>query len=418
MTGSVEYLFGEFRFEENRGLFKQGSEVGLPPRVHSLLLTLLRANGLPVPTEELIMACAKGATNPDNALARAVYLLRRALGDKDQTLVRTEYGRGLKMGVRVQMGNDHVKAVTPDVTATGSSGVEMIRTAFELASQRTDQGLKLAAAVLKSAHERFPDLALAPSLQADVEIARMIRGYTRPAKLAPAALKLVEVALSIQPNMPSALASKGFLIGMIENNPSKGLALIDQAEKSAPMAWLAAFYKAWLLIGNRQLDAAKESLDAALLTNPLERGLVGLKSWILCAQERFEEALAFVRETVHFRPDVDLLWIVKSLIYLRTNRPAEAKKAIAEALRLHPDDLWVQSYLAWINAKTGHRSEAIAFLSGISKSATRYLAPTSVAAIRSALNDPVLLEVGHEKARADKDPWRLLTWCDPRFTQM
>jgi tetratricopeptide (TPR) repeat protein len=283
-------------------------------------------------------------------------------------------------------------------------------------SHRTDKNLKSAAAVLQKAHKRFPDFALAPSLQADVEISRMIRGYVRPAKQATAALKLVEVALSLQPNLPSALATKGFLIGMTENNIMGGLYLITEALKSGPPSWLAEFYKAWLLIGHGQLDRAEAALNTALAITPLERVLLALKGWVLCAQNRYNEAAFYIDESLTFRPDVDLLWIIKALIHVKTDEWDAAEKAIAEAVRLYPDDTFVQAYHAWIKAKTGRKSEAICFLQGISDSSTSYISPTHIAAIRLALGDQTLTKVSHDKVRVDKDPWRLLAWCDPRFT--
>lgn len=283
-------------------------------------------------------------------------------------------------------------------------------------SHRTDKNLKLASAALHKAHKRFPDLALAPSLQADVEISRMIRGYVRPAKHATAALKLVEVALSLQPNLPSALASKGFLIGMTANNITGGLYLITEALKSGPPSWLAEFYKAWLLIGYGQLDRAEAALNTALAITPLERVLLALKGWVLCAQNRYDEAAFYIDESLTFRPDVDLLWIMKALIHVKSDEWDAAEKAISGALRLYPDDTFVQAHHAWIKAKTGRKSEAISFLLGISKSSTSYISPTHIAAIRLALGDQTFAQVSHEKARVDKDPWRLLAWCDPRFT--
>ena len=237
------FYFDTFQYSENKGLLCNGIAVPIAPRVKILLQRLLEADGDFVEKQELLALVPETSGNAEAALARSIYLLRKALGDKKGEIIQTAYGRGSRIVLPIVHSTETPGAakdmppssLEPKVNVPhAASGEEMIRTAFELASHRTDRQLKLAAAVLENALERFPKLALAPALQADVEIARMIRGYQRTATSVVAASALVDRALSIQPGLPSALATKGWLMGIAGDDLAGGLKLTDIALAAAP----------------------------------------------------------------------------------------------------------------------------------------------------------------------------------------
>jgi len=410
------YSFGSFEFDPLRGLTRSGREIALQPRVRALLHRLLDGRGDFVAKEDLLAAMA-GEEEPSQAsLWRAIHLLRKALGDRGGELVKTVYGRGVRIGVAVTSrkmparGGSNAPQAPKPVT-----GEEMIRTAFELVSRRTDENLLLARGVLAHALERFPGLALAASLQADVEIVRMLRGYVRPVTHVQHALDLVEKALRIESDFAPALATKGWLTGVILGDSLAGHRLVDASLARMPHGWLAIYYKVWLLIGDRNLAEAASVLEKGLSVNPLERALVAIRSWMLCVEGRDAEALAYIRDTAALRPDVELLWIIASVIHVRQGDGAAARESMARAEALYPNDSFTEASAAWLDAATGDAPKAVAYLARRSKSAGAYRPPVLLAMIRHALGDKVgtanLLRI----AEADRDPWRLLAWCDPRL---
>lgn len=242
----------------------------------------------------------------------------------------------------------------------------------------------------------------------------MIRGYVRPASHAEQAFALTERALEISPGLPSALATKGWLVGVILDDRIAGLRLIDNALQHSSAAWIALFYKAWLLIGERQLETAAATLDHGLTISPLERALLSLKGWLLCAMGKLAEAASFIDEAITLRPDVDLLWIVQAIVRVGLGDIESARVSIAEALALTPHDTQVLANEAWLNAVSGRAADAQGFLIRSARRPATYMLPVKRAMVRRALSDEVgalnLLKIAED----DKDPWRLLAWCDPR----
>ena len=91
--------FGPFAFDtQSRLLWRDGTEVALPPRVLSLLELLLERAGEVIPRQELIDRVWKDAFVSDTSLAEAVSYLRQALGDDPQTprYIQTIHRRGYR----------------------------------------------------------------------------------------------------------------------------------------------------------------------------------------------------------------------------------------------------------------------------------------------------------------------------------
>lgn len=414
MLSVTKLNFGPFEYAVDRGLSRNGGVIDLAPRVRALLGILLDARGGVVDKSQIAEAIRVDRDVTDDSISRAVYLLRVALDDQDNhRVIKTVHGVGFQIGVEVVEVIDGRRNLLP-FTQHVASGEDMIRTAFEIASQRTDRQLQLASSVLGFAFERFPTLAMAPALQADVEIARMIRGYIRPRDSRKRAFELVEKSLEIQPGLPMALATKGWLIGVLDDDLQRGLHMIEIAISATPSVWLSYFYKAWLEIGARDLDAARRTIDAGLVLSPLERSLISLKAWLICVSGDYKSANSYLADMIALRPDVELLWIVKAILAVLENDSPRAVSSIQEATHRYPDDTFVNADFIWVLAKTGQKDWATAILAE-PKRGNIYMSPTKLAMIRFALDDEIGARNLLEIARVDRCPWRLLAWCDPRF---
>lgn len=418
---TTHYLFDSFAFSTDAGLSRDGLHVHLPQSVQPVLLRLLEGAGRVVSRESLAEVCGDDATPA--AVTRKIAQLRDALGHDRSELIRTVYGRGFRIAVPVSHGEGPPLMREPETapshmthtTGETRTGEEMMRTAFELASQRSDERLQQAAAVLALTRKRFPTLALAPSLQADVEVARMVRGYVRPSTHADHVMALVDTALAMAPNMSSALATKGWLAGAIHGDIPEGLRLVDAALAASPTAWLASFYRVWLLIGKSELDGAMRELQQALAVSPLERGLLGIKAWLLLSQGRTADAGAFLDEVMPLRPDVDLLWLMRSILFLRMNRLDDASASMQRAIDLNRGNTFIDAHHAWLQAAMGDTASARDFVRRSRRPKAAYVSPVQVAMVLHALDDQPGYEAQRRVATLDRDPWRLLSWCDPRL---
>ena len=93
-----ELRFGPFRFEPGNGLWRDDSEVPLPPRALGVLETLLAQPGAVVSKQHLIDAVWKDAFVTEASLLEAVRVLRDALGDDrlKPTYIQTVHRRGYR----------------------------------------------------------------------------------------------------------------------------------------------------------------------------------------------------------------------------------------------------------------------------------------------------------------------------------
>jgi predicted ATPase/DNA-binding winged helix-turn-helix (wHTH) protein len=97
------YRFGEFTLDMQRGcLLKSGEEVRLRPKVYDALKYLVQNPGRLIGKQELIHAIWPDSFVTDDSLVQCTIELRRALGDRDQLLLKTVPRRGYLFTARVQ----------------------------------------------------------------------------------------------------------------------------------------------------------------------------------------------------------------------------------------------------------------------------------------------------------------------------
>jgi len=91
------YAFGSFLLDEQRReLTRGGRRVDLQPKAFDLLVHLLANRDRVVGKEELLASVWPGVAVSDSSLSFGIKLVRKALGDTDQTWVRTSHGRGFR----------------------------------------------------------------------------------------------------------------------------------------------------------------------------------------------------------------------------------------------------------------------------------------------------------------------------------
>src|SRR3954467_1754239 len=91
--------FGPFAFDpRSRLLWREGTEIALPPRVLGVLELLIERAGEVVARQDLLDGVWKDAFVTDTSLAEAVSFLRQALGDDPQAplYIQTVHRRGYR----------------------------------------------------------------------------------------------------------------------------------------------------------------------------------------------------------------------------------------------------------------------------------------------------------------------------------
>src|SRR5690348_5071258 len=100
--------FGPFAFDpQSRLLWRDGTEIALPPRVLGVLEVLIERAGQVVARQDLLDRVWKDAFVSDTSLAEAVSFLRQALGDDPQSprYIQTVHRRGYRFLPAIESGN-------------------------------------------------------------------------------------------------------------------------------------------------------------------------------------------------------------------------------------------------------------------------------------------------------------------------
>jgi predicted ATPase/DNA-binding winged helix-turn-helix (wHTH) protein len=117
--GSLNYQFGDFTLDIARGcVLKDGEEIKLRPKVYETLKYLVEHPGRLIGKKELMQALWPDAFVTDDSLVQCTLELRKALGDREQKLVKTVPRRGYLFRaeiVQVQQQADSTPTIAPRV---------------------------------------------------------------------------------------------------------------------------------------------------------------------------------------------------------------------------------------------------------------------------------------------------------------
>lgn len=101
-TGLLQ--FGDFTLDSTQGrLFLRDEEIVLRPKTCSVLLHLAANPERLLKKDELLEAVWQGVVVTEDSLTQCISELRAALGDSDQTLIRTVHRRGYCFATKVQL---------------------------------------------------------------------------------------------------------------------------------------------------------------------------------------------------------------------------------------------------------------------------------------------------------------------------
>jgi predicted ATPase/DNA-binding winged helix-turn-helix (wHTH) protein len=123
-TGASIYHFGKFTLDLGRGAVLTGDEeIKLRPKVYEALKYLVENPGRLIGKQELIQAVWPDSFVTDDSLVQCTVELRRALGDREQQLLKTVPRRGYLFAAKV------TRSVPPTHSALENAPVESSREA-------------------------------------------------------------------------------------------------------------------------------------------------------------------------------------------------------------------------------------------------------------------------------------------------
>ena len=113
------FRFGEFILDSDRGeLFRDGAPVKIRPKSFDVLRYLANRQGKLVSRDELLDEIWAGSIVTEDAVTQCLIDIRKALGDSDQTMIRTVPRRGYIFELAVEALGESAQA-EPQAAATG-----------------------------------------------------------------------------------------------------------------------------------------------------------------------------------------------------------------------------------------------------------------------------------------------------------
>ena len=169
------YRFGDCELDAQRSELRcKGIRVALEPRPFALLTYLVQHRGRLVTKEELFETLWPRATVTENSLARAVSLVRKAIGDGSRSTVRTVSRRGFRFEAEVEEARPEDTGASAPEGEGGLLGREA-----ELASLREAWARAVGGAgqvVLIEGEAGIGKTSLAAAFADEVEDGRVARG--------------------------------------------------------------------------------------------------------------------------------------------------------------------------------------------------------------------------------------------------
>jgi len=400
----ADWAFSGFEYSDRNGLARNGVNIPLQPKVRQLLALLLRADGAVVTKDVIAASLWRAEACSDDSIARIVHQLRKVLSPYDDDLLKTVYGSGVRLDCDVK---------GPPVGRLRIAADEMIRVAREMSAGHSARGLRRGVKALQFAVKAFPDYAPAWQLMADAIAGLVVRGAEAPEV---AALQIAEYsgrALALNPDDPGALAAAGWALAVLRHRWEEGRRLLDQAAAATPRSWFVHYYRMWLCVGERDLDAALAEIEAGLALCPLEHILLAMRAFVVLCQGRVDEADRLTSEALCLRSDADSLLSVRIIIASLRGDHQAAIGFAEEAVRSQPQERWTLGYLAYALARAGRRDDA---LKALRASNNGYSFPFMDPVVHLVLGDTERAEDARSELDTRGVPWRVFAWCEPRYS--
>ena len=319
------------------------------------------------------------------------------------------------LATRLEVGAD-ARAPLKGIGGTrNTDAYQLYLAAGRLAQDMRAEGLRKSLALYNQALAIDPGFALAWVGLAETHRRRLFGADGVPSEVFEPAGFAVQRALAIAPNLAEARAEQAFKLYWFDFDWPAAEREFRRALAINPNVVAAHFGLATLLLTQDQPDEGFAHMRSARELDPMSPVLNSLEAAYLLAAGRRDEARARLNRAFDIAPNFWLAHSTLGMLLLAEQQPEQAIAALRRAVVL-ADNSRASALLGIYLARSGQREEAREILNQLlSQAQTRYVPPSSLAAVHLALGEVGSALDALDRAFLSRDPRLTFLKDDPRF---
>jgi DNA-binding winged helix-turn-helix (wHTH) protein/TolB-like protein/tetratricopeptide (TPR) repeat protein len=288
--------------------------------------------------------------------------------------------------------------------------------AFSHAQGLRADGLNKSLELFNQAIALDPGYALAYVGLAEAHRRRLYATDALPADVFEPADAAIRRALDLAPGLAEAHAGNGFKLYWYDFNWAVAEREFRRALGSNSNVVFAQLGLAMLMLTQDRMDQGFVHLRLARELDPLSPLLNALEASYLLDAGRIDEAQARLKRAFDVAPNFWVAYLVQAQLHLTQKRPDEGIGALRRAVAQAEVSTGPVSLLGMQLARLGQRDEARAILNQLAaREKTRYVPPTSLAAVQAALGEVSPALDSLDRAYAVRDQRLIFLKDDPRW---
>jgi eukaryotic-like serine/threonine-protein kinase len=285
-------------------------------------------------------------------------------------------------------------------------------------TRRTPDALRRAIGYFQEAIAKEPRYALAYAGLADSYNLLAQYGTAPPSGLRRRADEAATTALSIDPTLAEAHASKGLAQHARFDWRAAG-AEFRRALELDPNYATAHHWFAIQLAQLGRFDEAVSEIRRAQSLDPLSIGINAAYGAVLYLARRYDAASTQLKTTIDMEPNFPLTHAALAEVYIQLGVYDKARGEYQAATALGADTAELRASTAYLDAVSGRREAALRELAVLEREFGPDSAPRgSLAVVYAALGDKDRAFVCLDEAYARHDEWLVVLKVEPKFDQL
>jgi len=248
-------------------------------------------------------------------------------------------------------------------------------------NRQTEAGLHLAIKEFERALHEDPGYARAHVGLADCYRLLEFWGAMAPETAVPKARQAVADALKVESTLPEAQAAQAVLDAVYSWNWASAAGLFQQVFDAIPGYAIAhQAYAVMCLVPQSRFGEAISELKVAKQLDPLAPWLNAQLGFVYYLSRRYEDAVVQLQSTIELDECFFLAHTFLAAVFSQQGKLEEAVTALLKAEHHAPESTRVLGWLAYVNAKMGHKKEAINIVGKLEQlSRSGYVCPLDLA---------------------------------------
>ena len=339
--------------------------------------------------------------------------------------------------IQDQISNRVMQALAPTLRAAAGSGAAAAAPLSDLGGTRSTEayefyltaarhaqglradGLRKSLELLNQALTADPAYALAWVALAEVHRRRLFSADAVPSEVFEPIKVALQRAIALAPNLAQAHTEIGFSLYWFDFNWPGAEREFRRALAANPNVAMAHFGLGMLLATQDRIDEGLRHLRQARELDPMSLVFNTLEAGYLLDGGRRAEARARLARVFDIAPNFWLAHVTQGLLLLAEQQDEAGIAALRRAVAMADGSTQPSVLLGVHLARLGQRDETRALLQQmLALSKTRYVPPTSIAALHAALGDVASALALLEQAVAVHDTRLIVFKDDPRWANL